>query len=532
MRILALLIICCFLSCHSHKKSEVEDEVVAQKTPAHNPVIIIDHLEPEQTLYIKNLASLPSLKGTIYPFKMGKDTLILDAKSDIVRISSPQNYTQEVLLQPNDTLRVRFRESVITLENNVAFMDSIIIENEASRKLETTFNKLQTRYFIESDLGMDSMTVQNEYEKILLKGSGGYFNKDLMREEPDSIRQMIDLSRKIYEAKFDLLSNSELFPSYDLNTKKLLQDKAQAAYNSAIHKYGGYLDDTGPIFSNLDIEMATDHATVIDEIIFNEDDPESLVLAKKGFPRDIFENRYAVSHFQKMLNVLQSRYATKGKSRRITKFHQVYEDLPKHFEGEKLHIARAVAIITMMNWNEPWDKIKKSYENYVNTYGSDPFIAGFKHENRAKLGIKNKQSQDLFLSTINDSKKQTTLSEVIKKHKGKSIYVDFWASWCPPCIDNMPASKALETELKNEVVFIYVSIDMSEEKWKAATDRLKLTEENSFIALNANQSDFISSFDIEEIPRYMIYGIDGRLIESNAPPPTDSLLTKRLRSLK
>ena len=65
---------------------------------------------------------------------------------------------------------------------------------------------------------------------------------------------------------------------------------------------------------------------------------------------------------------------------------------------------------------------------------------------------------DVMLPDING--KEVELTEL----KGKVIYLDFWATWCSPCLMQMKNSKSWKAKFKNkDVVFLYLSLDKN--KW-------------------------------------------------------------------
>jgi thiol-disulfide isomerase/thioredoxin len=104
--------------------------------------------------------------------------------------------------------------------------------------------------------------------------------------------------------------------------------------------------------------------------------------------------------------------------------------------------------------------------------------------------------------------------------EGKVLYVDFWATWCAPCLANMPDSKKLMEEFKNreDIVFVYVNVKDSKKKW------LSYLEKNNTdgIQLFANEEvseKLYKELYIRGIPRYMIVAKDGKLIESVALTP-------------
>ncbi len=50
------------------------------------------------------------------------------------------------------------------------------------------------------------------------------------------------------------------------------------------------------------------------------------------------------------------------------------------------------------------------------------------------------------------------------KYREKIIFINFWATWCPPCIAEMPDIHRLYEKRKNEVSFIMISLDQDKQK--------------------------------------------------------------------
>jgi thiol-disulfide isomerase/thioredoxin len=128
---------------------------------------------------------------------------------------------------------------------------------------------------------------------------------------------------------------------------------------------------------------------------------------------------------------------------------------------------------------------------------------------------------------------QHTLTEIFKEHEGKVIYIDFWASWCGPCRQEMPASQKLHKALKEEdVVFVYISIDKYADQWKRSMKQLEITELGEHYQRNQNEMiEFLRFFNIYSIPHYMIIGTDGSIIDSNAMPPSHPSVKKEIKRL-
>ncbi|ESU23182.1 hypothetical protein FEDK69T_13340 [Flavobacterium enshiense DK69] len=133
--------------------------------------------------------------------------------------------------------------------------------------------------------------------------------------------------------------------------------------------------------------------------------------------------------------------------------------------------------------------------------------------------LKNETNQTVLLD---ENKRKTTLDNLIAKHKGKLVYVDFWASWCAPCRASFPYSHKLQKELNaKDVVFLYLSTDDNFEAWKKANAKENLAAGDSFYLLNTKASEFIQKLNLKSIPRYVLFDKEGKLVNANAFGPKE-----------
>jgi thiol-disulfide isomerase/thioredoxin len=146
-------------------------------------------------------------------------------------------------------------------------------------------------------------------------------------------------------------------------------------------------------------------------------------------------------------------------------------------------------------------------------------------------------AQKSFKKVIEENKftslegEEHTFTEIFKANKGKVIYIDFWASWCGPCKQEMPASLKLHQNLQGEdIVFVYLSIDKNEAAWKRSMDNLKITSKGQHYRRNQEEMiEFLKFFYIYSIPHYMIIGKYGQIVNNDALPPSNTKLERQLR---
>ncbi len=117
--------------------------------------------------------------------------------------------------------------------------------------------------------------------------------------------------------------------------------------------------------------------------------------------------------------------------------------------------------------------------------------------------------------------------------KGKYVYIDVWATWCIPCIYEMPYMIEVEKEYEGKnIEFIGISIDRKkdEEKWrKMIVDKELLGTQ--LLADKEIDSQFIQDYFIQGIPRFILLDPDGNIVSYDAPRPSEPRLKELFNSL-
>jgi thiol-disulfide isomerase/thioredoxin len=104
--------------------------------------------------------------------------------------------------------------------------------------------------------------------------------------------------------------------------------------------------------------------------------------------------------------------------------------------------------------------------------------------------------------------------------KGKVVYIDFWASWCGPCMQQVPYAKELQAEYADnkDMVFLYISIDRDEKAWRKAVKEKEL--KGVHVLAKDFKHEVPQSYNVSGIPTYYIIGKDGNIYQNNAPRPS------------
>ena len=127
----------------------------------------------------------------------------------------------------------------------------------------------------------------------------------------------------------------------------------------------------------------------------------------------------------------------------------------------------------------------------------------------------------------------------LSSFKGKYVYIDVWATWCGPCIQQIPFLKEMKQLYKNKnIVFLGISSDeptrsggsweTAEKKWRDFVKQYSLGDVQLWAGKDFN---FQQDYQINGIPRFILIDPNGNIVDSDAPRPSDPSLKNLLDSV-
>lgn len=123
-----------------------------------------------------------------------------------------------------------------------------------------------------------------------------------------------------------------------------------------------------------------------------------------------------------------------------------------------------------------------------------------------------------FTNYINHAGGTSSLSDF----RGKYVYIDIWATWCGPCLKEVPFLKEIEKKYQDKnIEFISISIDTKkqEDAWR----KMVTNKELAGVQLLADDdwnSSIVKGYQIIAIPRFILIDPQGNIVSSQAPRPS------------
>lgn len=135
--------------------------------------------------------------------------------------------------------------------------------------------------------------------------------------------------------------------------------------------------------------------------------------------------------------------------------------------------------------------------------------------NLRQLNLKPGKAPPVFSAATLDGE-QVSLNDF----EGQVVLLDFWATWCAPCIVELPNLQRIYRE-HHEAGFEIVSISLDQEKQvlERFLDQREMPWTHVFNAAMPGGEDLASAYGVKAIPQMVLVGRDGKIAAVNARGP-------------
>ena len=172
-------------------------------------------------------------------------------------------------------------------------------------------------------------------------------------------------------------------------------------------------------------------------------------------------------------------------------------------EGQELfyNILLANSYSNQLNQMQPFnEKQIKNIESY------------YKKDNIGKVLISENHKVNILLSekAPNIDEAELFMSRIFDKHKDKVIVVDFWATWCVPCVKSIEEIAPYKKKYQNKgVVFVYITTESSPPKtWEIMKKNIK----GEHYYVDEKMGDQLSDkYGVRTIPYILVFGKDKKV---------------------
>jgi thiol-disulfide isomerase/thioredoxin len=119
-----------------------------------------------------------------------------------------------------------------------------------------------------------------------------------------------------------------------------------------------------------------------------------------------------------------------------------------------------------------------------------------------------------------DEDRAISLKELLARYEGKPVYIDFWATWCVPCRQDIARSKESKAYLEERgIAYVYFAVRDNEEQWREVCEELGIDKHQYFL-LDSGNSPLEAHVSYREIPRYLLLNARHDIENLQAPRPT------------
>ncbi|WP_126969453.1 TlpA family protein disulfide reductase [Gynurincola endophyticus] len=204
------------------------------------------------------------------------------------------------------------------------------------------------------------------------------------------------------------------------------------------------------------------------------------------------------------------------------------EELLKDYNTRFQHEHKEIALYTVMHMAYYRDKewFATNFEQYESIAGDKTFS-----EKMAYFKLTHDLSKSEEVTLMNEANDTISFKRLLTQLRGKVVLIDLWASWCVPCIGEMPFTAELSKVFESQPFqVLYLSLDREMHLFSNFSEKNLKGKLNYNILGNFNSS-FAVLNKITEIPRYMLIDKQGNIINNKAPRPSNKELKEMIEKL-